>query len=95
MLEQPLIAKIAQAHKKSPAQIVLRWGVQRGCSVITKSSKLERIAEGKDILNFELTAEEVRAFFLLSYLNYCMSTYILIIFHFIRFADDCDHRFES
>ena len=58
-LEQPLIAKIAQAHKKSPAQIILRWGVQRGCSVITKSSKLERIAEGRDILHFELTAEEV------------------------------------
>lgn len=59
VLEQPLIAQIAKAHKKSPAQIILRWGVQRGCAVIAKSNKLERIAENKDIFNFELTADEV------------------------------------
>lgn len=76
VLEQPLISKIAQAHKKSPAQIILRWGVQRGCSVITKSSKMERIAEGKGILNFELTSEEV-CYILLFTFVICIFTYFV------------------
>jgi diketogulonate reductase-like aldo/keto reductase len=60
-LEDPVIGKIAEAHGKSPAQVMLRWGLQHGRSVIPKSTKPERIAENLDVFDFELTAEELIA----------------------------------
>ena len=44
-LEDPVIGNIASAHGKSPAQTMLRWGLQHGRSVIPKSTKPKRIAE--------------------------------------------------
>ena len=58
-LEDPTITAIAEAHGKSPAQVMLRWHVQEGRSVIPKSVKPHRIAENFDIFDFELTADEV------------------------------------
>jgi diketogulonate reductase-like aldo/keto reductase len=60
-LKDPVIVEIAQAHGKSPAQVMLRWGVQHGRSVIPKSTKPERIAENIDVFDFELSADEMTA----------------------------------
>jgi diketogulonate reductase-like aldo/keto reductase len=60
-LEDPVIGQIAQAHGKSPAQVMLRWGLQHGRSVIPKSTKPHRIAENIDVFDFELTADELAA----------------------------------
>jgi diketogulonate reductase-like aldo/keto reductase len=60
-LEDPVIVEIARAHGKSPAQILLRWGLQHGRSVIPKSTKPERIAENIDVFDFELSADEMTA----------------------------------
>ena len=60
-LKDPVIVEIAQAHGKSPAQVMLRWGLQHGRSVIPKSTKPERIAENIDVFDFELTADEMTA----------------------------------
>ncbi|WP_076260771.1 aldo/keto reductase [Intrasporangium flavum] len=60
-LEDPTIVGIAQAHSKSPAQVMLRWHLQRGRSVIPKSTKPHRIAENVDVVDFTLTAEELAA----------------------------------
>jgi diketogulonate reductase-like aldo/keto reductase len=60
-LEDPVIGRIAQSHGKSPAQVMLRWGIQHGRSVIPKSTKPERIAENIDVFDFELTADEMAA----------------------------------
>lgn len=60
-LEDPTIADIAEAHSKSPAQVMLRWHVQQGRSAIPKSTKPHRIAENIDIFDFELTATELAA----------------------------------
>lgn len=57
-LADPVIGTIAQAHGKSPAQVMLRWHVQEGRSVIPKSTKPDRIAENFDIFDFELSADE-------------------------------------
>lgn len=51
----------AQAHGKSPAQVLLRWGVQRGTAVIPKTSKPERMRENLAIDDFELSAVEMAA----------------------------------
>lgn len=51
----------AQAHGKSPAQVLLRWGVQRGTAVIPKTSKLERMRENLAIDDFELSTVEMAA----------------------------------
>ena len=60
-LDDPVIGAIAQAHGKSPAQVMLRWGLQEGRSVIPKSTKPARIAENIDVFDFELSAEEINA----------------------------------
>jgi diketogulonate reductase-like aldo/keto reductase len=60
-LEDPTIVKIAESHFKSPAQVMLRWHLQEGRSVIPKSTKPHRIAENFDVFDFELTADEVAA----------------------------------
>ena len=60
-LEDPVIAEIAEAHGKTPAQVMLRWGLQQGRSVIPKSTKPERIAENIDVFDFELSADEMTA----------------------------------
>jgi diketogulonate reductase-like aldo/keto reductase len=60
-LENPVIGGIAKAHDKSPAQVMLRWGLQHGRSVIPKSTKPGRIAENIDVFDFDLSAEEMAA----------------------------------
>jgi diketogulonate reductase-like aldo/keto reductase len=60
-LDDPVIGDIATAHGKSPAQVMLRWGLQQGRSVIPKSTKPSRIAENIDVFDFELSADELTA----------------------------------
>ena len=60
-LEDPVILDIAKAHAKSPAQVMLRWHLQEGRSVIPKSTKPQRIAENIDVFDFELTSGELAA----------------------------------
>jgi len=60
-LEDPVITGIASAHGKSPAQVMLRWGLQRGRSVTPKSTNPARIAENLDVFDFELADSELTA----------------------------------
>ena len=60
-LEDPVIGRIAEAHGKSPAQVMLRWHLQQGRSVIPKSTKPHRIAENFDVFDFDLSADELAA----------------------------------
>jgi diketogulonate reductase-like aldo/keto reductase len=60
-LQDPVIGRIADAHDKSPAQVMLRWGFQHGRSVIPKSTKPARIAENLDVFDFELGTDEMTA----------------------------------
>ena len=53
------LQKIAEAHGKTVAQVVLRWNVQRGVVIIPKSVHKERIEENLDIWDFELTEDEM------------------------------------
>ena len=61
VLTQSIITESADKYNKTPAQIVLRWGIQRGCSVITKTTKPERLQENLDVFDFALTDSEMAA----------------------------------
>ena len=58
-LDDPAIVEIAHAHGKSPAQAIIRWHVQIGAVVIPKSVTPARIAENFDVLDFELSGEQL------------------------------------
>jgi D-xylose reductase len=61
VLGQNVITEAAESHRKTAAQIVLRWGLQRGCSVITKTTKPERLQENLQVFDFALTEAEMTA----------------------------------
>jgi 2,5-diketo-D-gluconate reductase A len=52
------VTRIAEAHGRTPAQVLLRWGVQHGIPQIPKSTHQTRIAENARIFDFVLTDEE-------------------------------------
>jgi 2,5-diketo-D-gluconate reductase A len=58
-LEDPAIVAIAEAHGRTPAQVMLRWHLQQGRSAIPKSTKPARIAENFAVFDFELSGEEL------------------------------------
>lgn len=57
----PTLLEIGRRHGKSAAQIMLRWHLQEGRSAIPKSVHAARIAENFDVLDFELSREEIAA----------------------------------
>ncbi len=60
VLNQPTVCELAQKYGKSAAQVVLRWGVQRGTAVIPKTSRVARLSENLSVYDFELTSEEMQ-----------------------------------
>ena len=60
LIHDPVIATVARQHNKTPAQVLLRWGIQRNTIVIPKSSTPERIRENIGILDFELSDADMQ-----------------------------------
>lgn len=58
-LQDEAIKKIAESHRKTPAQVVLRWHLQNNTIAIPKSVTPSRIEENFDVFDFELTADEM------------------------------------
>jgi 2,5-diketo-D-gluconate reductase A len=61
VLDDPTITGIAEAHGKTPGQVVIRWHLQLGNVVIPKSVTPERIVENFDVVDFTLSAKEMAA----------------------------------
>lgn len=61
LLADGIIREIAAAHQKSPAQVILRWNLQRGVAVIPGSGNPEHIRENLSSFDFELTGAEMEA----------------------------------
>lgn len=60
-LKDEVIVGIAEKHSKSPAQVIIRWHLQRNVIVIPKSAHKERIIQNFDVFDFELSTEEMKA----------------------------------
>jgi diketogulonate reductase-like aldo/keto reductase len=60
LIEDKTIKEIAENYKKSPAQVLIRWGIQRGIVLIPKSTNPERIKENISVFDFELSEEEMK-----------------------------------
>jgi diketogulonate reductase-like aldo/keto reductase len=58
-LRDRVLAEIAATYDVTPAQVVLRWHLQLGITVIPKSARPERMASNLDLFGFELTGEEM------------------------------------
>jgi 2,5-diketo-D-gluconate reductase A len=61
VLDDPVINRIAKARDKSPAQVVLRWHIQRGDIVFPKSVTPERIKANFELFDFELDGSDMDA----------------------------------
>lgn len=60
LLEDPQLMQIGQTHRKSAAQIALRWLVQRGIPAIPKASSAQHLKENIEIFDFVLSEEEMQ-----------------------------------
>eukprot|EP00300_Choanocystis_sp_HF-7_P037088 c53084_g1_i1.p1 GENE.c53084_g1_i1~~c53084_g1_i1.p1 ORF type:complete len:673 (+),score=150.57 c53084_g1_i1:42-2021(+) len=58
-MNESVVQFIAKEHNKTPAQIVLRWGVQRGTSIIPKTAVPSRMIENAAVFDFELSSEQM------------------------------------
>ncbi|MGB8453845.1 MAG: aldo/keto reductase [Anaerocolumna sp.] len=59
LLQNETVCVIAEKYKKTPAQIVIRWDLQRGVIVIPKSVHKERIISNKEVFDFELSGDDM------------------------------------
>ena len=61
LLAEPVLARLAEKHGRTPGQIVLRWHVQNGLVAIPKSRNPERMAENLDVFGFALDEDDLAA----------------------------------
>jgi len=61
LLNNAVVCDVAKSLDRSPAQVLLRWGIQRGTSVVVKSSNEGRLKENLSVTDFELTEKQMSA----------------------------------
>lgn len=65
-LSNPVIVAIAKKHNKTPAQVILRWNIQRHICAIPKSTNKKRILENFDVFDFKLEEDEMEKIYTLN-----------------------------
>jgi diketogulonate reductase-like aldo/keto reductase len=58
-LDEPIVVALGAKYSKTPAQIVIRWHLQHGCSAIPKSAQPYRLAENMDVFDFALSSSDM------------------------------------
>merc|ERR1712062_255534 len=59
LLDHPVVLQLSRKYNKTAAQILIRYGVDCGCTVIPKSTHSKRIDENFDVFDFELNREDL------------------------------------
>jgi len=59
LLDHPLFAELGAKHDKTPAQVIIRWHLDRGLTVIPKASSGARLRENLDVFDFRLDADDM------------------------------------
>lgn len=59
LLDDPAVTALASAHGRTPAQILIRWNLQCGNAVISRSGNPERVAANLDVFEFELSEADM------------------------------------
>ncbi|KAK6813952.1 hypothetical protein RU639_010507 [Aspergillus parasiticus] len=60
-MDEPVLRAISEKHKKSPAQILIRWSLQKGFVPLPKSATPERILENANVFDFELDEDDMQS----------------------------------
>ena len=60
-LKHPRIISLATRYSKTPAQLMIRWGIQHGLVVIPKSTREERIRENSQVFDFDISDDDMRS----------------------------------
>ena len=60
-LKHPRIGSLAEKYSKTPAQLMIRWGIQHGLVVIPKSTREERIRENGQVFDFDISDDDMRS----------------------------------
>lgn len=60
LLQESTLIELAQHYQKTPAQIVLRWHIQRGSAIIPKSAHAQRIRKNLELFDFRLSEEDMK-----------------------------------
>ncbi len=71
-LNHPLVIDMAIKYDRTPAQILIRWSLQKGYVTIPKSTNIFRIEENTDVFDFELAPEDMVKF---EKLGHCQRRY--------------------
>ena len=58
-LRHPVVLDVARRYSKSPAQVLIRWGLQHGLVVIPKSARPERIKENSEVFGFDISTSDM------------------------------------
>lgn len=58
LLDEPVLSRIAEKYGKTPAQVVIRWHLDRGLVVFPKSVSLDRVRENGEVFDFTLDADD-------------------------------------
>lgn len=72
-MSKDTIVNIAKKYNKTPAQVVVRWCVDQGHSVIPKSTHPERVRENFNVLDFQLAPEDISAINAMNQNLWCLS----------------------
>ncbi|XP_072518261.1 glyoxal reductase [Salminus brasiliensis] len=59
LLDEPVVKEVAEVCGRTPAQVLLRWAVQQGISVLPRSSQPQRVQENARVFDFELSGKEM------------------------------------
>lgn len=58
-INDPLVAEIAESHGKTPAQVLIRYALDQGCSTVPKSSSPEHLLENSLVFDFSLSSGDI------------------------------------